>query len=715
MPEHDFLHDLIFRDGTSQQKRALQALDPAYAPVDERSLLELLHFARQYAQELQYFNLHNQPDGDWQAFLEGDAAEMLAFLQNPAAFEQDLTRFERFSRPHLVQFLTFLQIIQDFVQPQLNALTDTHLKFYLEEVLQLRRKPAIPDQVHVFFELAAKYRTYYLPEGTELDAGKDSEGKPLIYITDEALIINRAQVAEQKSVFVEKVITTIQLAREEAGERKEEGFMAMLRIALGHPLPGDPLPPYPSSYLNVDTANVAFVDESLYQLLAFCDSVLYMRISTFRQFMGLRKRILDSREGRIWGSPEDPRSVNGLLARAAQRRGVPFEPEIPHDFHKNFEAATGINPIDPAAFNSLQAVEDVYELYAEISRPEVAQFVEEQLMLEVEEFKQMMKQVGSIRNNWLQLYAILEQASQQRSPGAEAVLSRFPFDFTNEVDHILREVLTGGSDPPFESIAGATAALSSLDALLAAITQAEQYFFLENRAEDLLFILQTFKKDKAPDSFMPGLPVPGPREWQRVYELLETAHHEKHLAIRRQTYRQMMQAGPHTPNTFDQMVLEALGDDLWNGLLPKGYHHLLEVQQQESSLQFNIRNYTDYIQTELFLTIKQFESLLVLRNTLPPLQDSRWENAYRYLEEANRKKYQIEIPAAQKEELADIYAAADATQVTVVLEGAEGESPRWRTFGEQQSNKLPEERNMQAAELGLGVSSALLELEAGRR
>src|SRR5450755_3625564 len=59
----------IGRDGTSQAARLLEALDPGYVSIDERSIEDLLSFVRQYAKELQYFDLTNQPAGDWSGFL----------------------------------------------------------------------------------------------------------------------------------------------------------------------------------------------------------------------------------------------------------------------------------------------------------------------------------------------------------------------------------------------------------------------------------------------------------------------------------------------------------------------------------------------------------------------------------------------------------------------------------------------------------------------
>jgi len=51
-PQPQFLS----QDGTSQAGRIKKPLDPGYVSVDERTVSDLLTFARQYTQELRYFN-----------------------------------------------------------------------------------------------------------------------------------------------------------------------------------------------------------------------------------------------------------------------------------------------------------------------------------------------------------------------------------------------------------------------------------------------------------------------------------------------------------------------------------------------------------------------------------------------------------------------------------------------------------------------------------
>jgi len=47
----------ITRDGSSQLKRFLEALDPVNTPVDDRSLEDLLVFVKRYADQIRFYDV----------------------------------------------------------------------------------------------------------------------------------------------------------------------------------------------------------------------------------------------------------------------------------------------------------------------------------------------------------------------------------------------------------------------------------------------------------------------------------------------------------------------------------------------------------------------------------------------------------------------------------------------------------------------------------
>lgn len=68
----------LVREGTSQDGRLPKALDPAYAPVNERTVPHSMVFAQSYAALLKYFDEHNIATGDWVPFFGNDVSVQLA-------------------------------------------------------------------------------------------------------------------------------------------------------------------------------------------------------------------------------------------------------------------------------------------------------------------------------------------------------------------------------------------------------------------------------------------------------------------------------------------------------------------------------------------------------------------------------------------------------------------------------------------------------------
>ncbi|HKJ67729.1 MAG TPA: hypothetical protein VKA68_07210, partial [bacterium] len=68
----------LVRDGTSQTQRLLQALEPSYVNIDDRSVLDLLAYAKKIARNVQYYNRENEPEGDWLPFIENDVSIIIA-------------------------------------------------------------------------------------------------------------------------------------------------------------------------------------------------------------------------------------------------------------------------------------------------------------------------------------------------------------------------------------------------------------------------------------------------------------------------------------------------------------------------------------------------------------------------------------------------------------------------------------------------------------
>jgi len=81
-------HYEIPRDGSGQLGRYLKALDPAYAPVDGRSIEDLLVFAKRYAAQIRFYDIpESRIDDDiapeqvsWREFFRRDMAVIAASI-----------------------------------------------------------------------------------------------------------------------------------------------------------------------------------------------------------------------------------------------------------------------------------------------------------------------------------------------------------------------------------------------------------------------------------------------------------------------------------------------------------------------------------------------------------------------------------------------------------------------------------------------------------
>jgi len=208
-----FIKNITYRDGTSQKQRFPEALDPGYAKIDDRDTSDWLQFTRKLSELIIYYNTNNQPDGNWNSFFpdESEIEEIANYLQKLEKYkiakkEGDTNAQppeKKEFKPHLALFITFLQLLK-FVKSDLNTLTKRHLDYYYREILKFKLKPAQPDKVHVLFELSKHEKAYKLDAGSKLIAGKDKNGKQILYETTKDIVINKATVESIKSIYIDK-------------------------------------------------------------------------------------------------------------------------------------------------------------------------------------------------------------------------------------------------------------------------------------------------------------------------------------------------------------------------------------------------------------------------------------------------------------------------------------------------------------------------------
>jgi len=178
-------------EGTDQQQRLIDALNPGALNLYDFNVADWMKFAWNFAQKVNYFDTDNQQDGNWQDFFI-EESEIKTFL-NGLELDNSLT-------PNLTLFICFLKLLDNSKQ-HFNQLTQRHLDFYYQEILKIEKRPPVPDQVHIIFELAKNIVQEKIDENTALDAGKDATGNKLVFKTQEELVANKASIAQLKNVY----------------------------------------------------------------------------------------------------------------------------------------------------------------------------------------------------------------------------------------------------------------------------------------------------------------------------------------------------------------------------------------------------------------------------------------------------------------------------------------------------------------------------------
>lgn len=103
--------------------------------------------------------------------------------------------------PHLALLFTFLELFEYF-QGDLNGLTDKHLDFFYQQVLQIQPKEAEADSAHLILEIANHLEQYPLAAGLQLKNGKDANGEDIIFELDEEIVIDKTELTDVKTLYL---------------------------------------------------------------------------------------------------------------------------------------------------------------------------------------------------------------------------------------------------------------------------------------------------------------------------------------------------------------------------------------------------------------------------------------------------------------------------------------------------------------------------------
>lgn len=115
----------LTREGVDRLTRRLSALPPAFAKVDERSMEDIILFAKKYAAYLKYKNENNQEEGTWEPLMKMDISTILSVL---LALD-------------LLQLSDYLKLLRKKTKLAIAAGNDheasLHFKFYFDLIFSL--------------------------------------------------------------------------------------------------------------------------------------------------------------------------------------------------------------------------------------------------------------------------------------------------------------------------------------------------------------------------------------------------------------------------------------------------------------------------------------------------------------------------------------------------------------------------------------------------
>jgi len=188
--DHTFLTQ---HSGTEQSERLKKSLLPENFNLNDFSITDWMEFAFKFANKVNYFSTKdpNSVAGNWEAFFI-EKESITTFL---ASIEES-----KKVTPHLTLFIAFLKLLE-FTKERFNSLNQRHLDFYYKEILQIQKKEAVEDQVHLLFQLAKNTVEALVTSNTLVEAGKDAIGKRRQYATDQDIVVNQTSIGALKSVY----------------------------------------------------------------------------------------------------------------------------------------------------------------------------------------------------------------------------------------------------------------------------------------------------------------------------------------------------------------------------------------------------------------------------------------------------------------------------------------------------------------------------------
>ena len=123
----------------------------------------------------------------------------------PPRIESSLDVLKEKHEPHVGLLFAFLRLFGNF-QGDLNNLSEQHLNFFYGKILDITPREAKPDRAHLVFEVANHLNDgYRIPESLAFKDGKDGNNRDVIFGVEKELVIDKARVADLKTLILNPV------------------------------------------------------------------------------------------------------------------------------------------------------------------------------------------------------------------------------------------------------------------------------------------------------------------------------------------------------------------------------------------------------------------------------------------------------------------------------------------------------------------------------
>jgi len=107
--------------------------------------------------------------------------------------------------PHIGLLIAFLELKRHFIS-DLNDITRKHLRYFYNDVLQIKGKPARPDETFIVFQLQKQVNdSYFLPKGTKVKDGKDDNKADIIFGLEKDIVLDKAEIKELRTLYLNPV------------------------------------------------------------------------------------------------------------------------------------------------------------------------------------------------------------------------------------------------------------------------------------------------------------------------------------------------------------------------------------------------------------------------------------------------------------------------------------------------------------------------------